>query len=75
MQNGAVWSEWNDHRLDWTPDLSAWYLNGELAETKTYGVPRSPSSVILNMVSLHRYTVLCLSNPGSGVMVACGRER
>lgn len=51
MKNGAVWTEWNDHRLDWTPELSAWYVNGEQAVTKTYGIPKNPSSVILNMVS------------------------
>ncbi|KAL4916786.1 concanavalin A-like lectin/glucanase domain-containing protein [Aspergillus aurantiobrunneus] len=49
MANGAVWTDWNDHRLDWTPELSAWYLNGELAVTKTYGIPRNPSSFIMNM--------------------------
>lgn len=54
MQNGAVWTDWNDHRLDWTPDLSSWYLNGEQAVTKTYGIPKNPSSVILNLVSLYQ---------------------
>ncbi|KAL4905008.1 hypothetical protein BDW74DRAFT_153962 [Aspergillus multicolor] len=49
MLNGAQWDEWHTHRLDWTPDLSSWYLDGELAHTKTYGIPREPSTIILNM--------------------------
>ncbi|KAL2852068.1 concanavalin A-like lectin/glucanase domain-containing protein [Aspergillus pseudoustus] len=49
MGGGAVWTAWNDYRLDWTPGLSSWYLNGELAHTKTYGVPTEPSTFILNM--------------------------
>ncbi|KAL3485328.1 concanavalin A-like lectin/glucanase domain-containing protein [Aspergillus germanicus] len=49
MAGGAVWNEWNDHRLDWAEDLSTWYLNGELVHNKTYGVPSQPSLAILNM--------------------------
>ncbi|KAL2783864.1 concanavalin A-like lectin/glucanase domain-containing protein [Aspergillus keveii] len=49
MAGGAVWNEWNDHRLDWAEDLSSWYLNGELVHNKTYGVPSQPSLAILNM--------------------------
>ncbi|KAJ0418759.1 concanavalin A-like lectin/glucanase domain-containing protein [Aspergillus carlsbadensis] len=49
MAGGAVWTEWNDHRLDWTDGLSVWFLNGEEVHNKTYGVPRQPSLAILNM--------------------------
>ncbi|KAL4786926.1 concanavalin A-like lectin/glucanase domain-containing protein [Aspergillus varians] len=49
LPNGAVWTEWHDHRLDWTPKLSSWYLDGKLVLTKTTGIPQEPSSVILNM--------------------------
>ncbi|KAL4935103.1 hypothetical protein BDV06DRAFT_207637 [Aspergillus oleicola] len=49
MAGGAAWTDWNDHRLDWTADLSSWYLNGELVHTKTYGIPSVPSTLILNM--------------------------
>ncbi|KAL4959670.1 glycoside hydrolase family 16 protein [Aspergillus stella-maris] len=49
MGGGAVWTDWNDHRLDWTAELSSWYLNGELVHTKTYGIPSVPSTFILNM--------------------------
>ncbi|KAL5332552.1 concanavalin A-like lectin/glucanase domain-containing protein [Aspergillus crustosus] len=48
LPGGAVWSEWNDHRLDWTEGLSSWYLNGEIVHEKTYGVPAVPSTFILN---------------------------
>ncbi|KAL3472069.1 concanavalin A-like lectin/glucanase domain-containing protein [Aspergillus californicus] len=49
VMDGAVWNDWNDHRLDWTPGLSSWYLNGKLAVTKTYGIPREPSSLLMNI--------------------------
>ncbi|KAL5335756.1 concanavalin A-like lectin/glucanase domain-containing protein [Aspergillus crustosus] len=49
LLNGARWDEWHTHRLDWTPELSSWFLDGELAHTKTYGIPREPSTIILNM--------------------------
>ncbi|KAL2802367.1 concanavalin A-like lectin/glucanase domain-containing protein [Aspergillus granulosus] len=49
MGGGAVWTDWNDYRLDWTAELSSWYLNGELAHTKTYGIPTQPSTFIMNM--------------------------
>ncbi|KAL2823724.1 concanavalin A-like lectin/glucanase domain-containing protein [Aspergillus cavernicola] len=49
MGGGAVWTDWNDYRLDWTADLSVWYLNGKLAHIKTYGIPSNPSTFILNM--------------------------
>ncbi|KAL4882511.1 concanavalin A-like lectin/glucanase domain-containing protein [Aspergillus karnatakaensis] len=49
IPNGGVWSDWHDHRLDWTPELSAWYLDAELVHTKTYGIPQEPSQIIFNM--------------------------
>ncbi|KAL2863280.1 glycoside hydrolase family 16 protein [Aspergillus lucknowensis] len=49
MPGGAVWTEWNEHRLDWTEGLSLWYLNGAEVVRKTYSVPTEPSSVILNL--------------------------
>ncbi|KAL4816971.1 concanavalin A-like lectin/glucanase domain-containing protein [Aspergillus spinulosporus] len=49
LPNGAVWTDWVEHRLDWTPELSAFYANGELVETKTYGIPDAPSSFIVNI--------------------------
>ncbi|KAJ5247413.1 hypothetical protein N7468_002396 [Penicillium chermesinum] len=49
LPGGARWTDWNDHRLDWTPETSAWYVNGALATTKTYSIPKKASSVILNM--------------------------
>jgi hypothetical protein len=76
MAGGAVWNEWNDHRLDWTEDLSVWYLNGELVHNKTYGVPSEPSLAILNMVRSHVSGIgFILLIFGSGVMVAFGRAR
>lgn len=74
MEGGAVWSDWNDHRLDWTPELSSWYLNGNLAVTKTYGIPQIPSSILINMVSFYfAIFILTLLTMPSGEMVAPGQ--
>ena len=50
---GRQWSDWNVHRLDWLPGISAWYLNGNLAATTKVNVPggRGESRVIINMWS------------------------
>lgn len=51
MPNGAQWSDWNTYRLDWLPQLTQWYINGTFSANKTYGVPTTSSSLILNLVS------------------------
>ena len=50
---GRQWSDWNVHRLDWLPGISAWYLNGNLAASTKVNVPdgREESRVIINMWS------------------------
>lgn len=45
------WRDWQDHRIDWLPHRSNWYLNNELRATNTYSVPRKPSGLVLNMWS------------------------
>jgi beta-glucanase (GH16 family) len=51
LPGGANWTDWQTYRLDWTPTLSAWYVNDQLVITKSINVPKLPSAVILNMVS------------------------
>ncbi|GME23018.1 Concanavalin A-like lectin/glucanase [Neofusicoccum parvum] len=45
------WRDWQDHRIDWLPHRSNWYLNGALRATNTYSVPRKPSGLVVNMWS------------------------
>ncbi|KAH7054470.1 concanavalin A-like lectin/glucanase domain-containing protein [Macrophomina phaseolina] len=45
------WRDWQDHRIDWLPHRSNWYLNNVLRATNTYSVPRKPSGLVLNMWS------------------------
>ncbi|EFE43821.1 endo-1,3(4)-beta-glucanase, putative [Trichophyton verrucosum HKI 0517] len=45
------WTHWGDHRIDWFQDISRWYFNGEQLVSKTYGVPKHPSMLILNLWS------------------------
>lgn len=51
LPNGFQWTDWNDHRLDWTPGQSAWYINDIIIANSTYNVPTKPSDLILNMWS------------------------
>lgn len=45
------WTEWTTHRLDWFPDFSRWYSDGELRDSRTYRVPSKPSMVVINLWS------------------------
>jgi hypothetical protein len=51
LPSDVVWTDWIVHRLDWLPEISQWYVNGIFVANKTYGVPTSPSYLMLNMVS------------------------
>ena len=45
------WTAWNEHRIDWLAGQSAWYINGINVANMTYGVPKEPSSLTLNIWS------------------------
>lgn len=51
LPDGTAWTEWNEHRIDWLPGRSAWYVNGVGVANMTYGVPKLPSSLTLNLWS------------------------
>ncbi|EIT82652.1 putative endo-1,3(4)-beta-glucanase [Aspergillus flavus] len=52
MVNLSVpWTAWSTHRLDWFPDMSRWYAGEALQAVKAYGVPREPSTLVLNLWS------------------------
>ncbi|KAI9721978.1 MAG: hypothetical protein M1812_001936 [Candelaria pacifica] len=45
------WTDWNDHRLDWLPHKTSWYINGVHTVDNTYSVPREASCLTMNMWS------------------------
>lgn len=51
LPRGMAWTGWNDHRIDWLPGRSAWYVSGVSVANMTYGVPKRPSSLTLNLWS------------------------
>jgi hypothetical protein len=48
MPGGLDWSDWAVHRMDWTPGMSSWYVNGERVANNSFQAPRDASQVILN---------------------------
>ncbi|KAF2397313.1 concanavalin A-like lectin/glucanase [Trichodelitschia bisporula] len=49
MPNGVSWGDFNEYRLDWRSDVSAWSVNGALVGSKQFGVPSSPGGLTLSM--------------------------
>lgn len=49
LPDGNIWTEWLDYRLDWFPQISRWYVNGQLQLEKSLNVPKKPSGLILNL--------------------------
>ncbi|KAJ5587167.1 Endo-1-3(4)-beta-glucanase [Penicillium hispanicum] len=45
------WTSWSTQRLDWHPHRSRWYVNNELQDSKSYGVPRLQSRLVINLWS------------------------
>lgn len=43
--------DWNNYRMDWLPTSTEWIVNGQLVETKTYGVPKLHSHLAINLWS------------------------
>ena len=39
------------HRLDWTPGLSTWYVNGQAVAKISFQAPSDPTTIIFNMWS------------------------
>jgi beta-glucanase (GH16 family) len=44
-------SAWNNYRLDWVPERSAWYVNGAQSADTKVNVPNAESMIILNLWS------------------------
>ncbi|KAI3321378.1 concanavalin A-like lectin/glucanase domain-containing protein [Xylariaceae sp. AK1471] len=47
----SPWTEWQEHRYDWTPGSSDWFVDGEKVASIQYQTPTNPLSVILNVWS------------------------
>ncbi|KAF5722294.1 xyloglucan endo-transglycosylase [Fusarium mundagurra] len=48
LPKGAEWDDWVVHRLDWTPERSTWYANGQEVASIEFQTPKDPAQVILN---------------------------
>lgn len=44
-------SQWNIYRMDWTPLLTAWFVNGISVANTSINVPRDPMGIVVNMWS------------------------
>lgn len=48
LPDGRSWDDWLVHRLDWTPERSVWYVDGEEVANIKYQTPKDPALIILN---------------------------
>ncbi|VUC33311.1 unnamed protein product [Clonostachys rosea] len=48
MPNGSLFSDWVVHRLDWTPNRSIWYVDGQETANIEFQTPRDASRVHFN---------------------------
>ena len=42
------WTEWSDHRLDWTPGRTTWSVDGQELHSQEFQAPTQPSRILLN---------------------------
>ncbi|KAI1346982.1 concanavalin A-like lectin/glucanase domain-containing protein [Xylaria sp. FL0043] len=45
------WTQWQEHRYDWTPGSSDWYVDGQKVASIQVQAPTSPLSVLMNVWS------------------------
>ncbi|KAJ5120300.1 Endo-1-3(4)-beta-glucanase [Penicillium bovifimosum] len=45
------WTNWSTHRLDWQADMSRWFVDGQIQDARSYGVPELQSMIVLNLWS------------------------
>ncbi|TGJ86745.1 hypothetical protein E0Z10_g2035 [Xylaria hypoxylon] len=48
MPTKLGWSDWQYHRMDWTPGSTSWLVDGKLVSTIQFQAPKDPSQVIFN---------------------------
>lgn len=51
MPGDLIWDNWAVHRLDWTPERSVWYVEGEEVASIEFQTPKDPAQVVFNMWS------------------------
>ncbi|KAI1395298.1 glycoside hydrolase family 16 protein [Hypoxylon fuscum] len=42
------WTDWAVYRMDWSPDSTTWYIDGDEVASISFQVPRDPSMLIFN---------------------------
>jgi hypothetical protein len=45
------WTTWSTHRLDWLSNMSRWYVDDQIQDAKSYGVPNLASMIVINLWS------------------------
>ncbi|KAI1277395.1 concanavalin A-like lectin/glucanase [Xylaria sp. FL0933] len=48
LSNKLGWSDWQYHRMDWTPGSTSWLVDGKLVTSIQFQAPKDPSQVIFN---------------------------
>ncbi|KAH7252425.1 putative xylanase 3 [Fusarium tricinctum] len=48
LPEGVKWDNWVVHRLDWTPERSVWYVQGQEVASIEFQTPKDPAQIILN---------------------------
>ncbi|KAI1302788.1 concanavalin A-like lectin/glucanase [Xylaria venustula] len=48
MSDKLGWSDWQYHRMDWTPGATSWLVDGNLMTSIQFQAPKDPSQVIFN---------------------------
>ncbi|TGJ83521.1 hypothetical protein E0Z10_g5226 [Xylaria hypoxylon] len=51
VELATPWTQWQEHRYDWTPGSSDWYVDGEKVASIQLQTPTSPLNVIMNVWS------------------------
>jgi beta-glucanase (GH16 family) len=46
--SGDTWTQWHTHRMDWTPGLVSWFLDGRELHSQSFQAPVDPSQIIFN---------------------------
>ncbi|KAI1134173.1 glycoside hydrolase family 16 protein [Hypoxylon sp. FL0543] len=48
IPNDRIWTSWAVYRMDWSPDATTWFINGNEVASIQFQTPRDPSRVIFN---------------------------
>ncbi|KAH8170043.1 glycosyl hydrolases family 16 domain-containing protein [Sarocladium implicatum] len=51
MPGGKKWSDWMEHRMDWTPGMTTWSVDGQVLHAQSFQAPVDPAQILLNVWS------------------------